>query len=162
MMMTTSILIQAEFSKSVADTLSYVALSRSLGSLAIAQSMSGNQEIADLLCYASYLYTMRYKADVNNPVVFQALTLCSESKKEWPEHDAPISCISTYTKSNSWVTVSTYGEILQHEMKGNSLKSKLIFKTAFDFSCSLLPNAAAINRATRVSREREGQDPPLQ
>ena len=126
--------IQAEFSKSVADTLSYVALSRSLGSLAIAQSMSGNQEIADLLCYASYLYTMRYKADVNNPVVFQALTLCSESKKEWPEHDAPISCISTYTKSNSWVTVSTYGEILQHEMKGNSLKSKLIFKDSqFDF-----------------------------
>lgn len=72
--------------------------------------------------------------DVNNPAIFEALTLCSESKKEWPEHDAPVSCISTYTKSNSWVTVSTYGEILQHEIKGNSLKSKVLFSDKkFDF-----------------------------
>ena len=126
--------IQAEFSKRVADTLSYIALSRSLGSLAVAQSKSGNQEIADMLCYASYIFSRRYMGDVNNPAIFEALTLCSESKKEWPEHDAPVSCISTYTKSNSWVTVSTYGEILQHEIKGNSLKSKVLFSDKkFDF-----------------------------
>ena len=85
--------IQAEFSKRVADTLSYIALSRSLGSLAVAQSKSGNQEIADMLCYASYIFSRRYMGDVNNPAIFEALTLCSESKKEWPEHDAPVSCI---------------------------------------------------------------------
>lgn len=53
--------VQAEFSKRVADTLSYIALGRSLGSVAMAEEMSGNSELATLLAYASYLYTTRYK-----------------------------------------------------------------------------------------------------
>ena len=55
--------VQAEFSKRVADTLSYIALGRSLGSVAMAEEMSGNSELATLLAYASYLYTTRYKGD---------------------------------------------------------------------------------------------------
>ena len=41
--------IQAELSKRMTDTLSYVALARSLGSLSLIQSQLGNNELADLL-----------------------------------------------------------------------------------------------------------------
>jgi hypothetical protein len=41
--------IQAEFSKRMADTLSYIALGRSLGSISTIQYQAGNDEVADLL-----------------------------------------------------------------------------------------------------------------
>ena len=65
--------IQAEFSKRVADTLSYIALGRSLGSISTIQNQTGNKELSNLLSYASYLFTSRYHGDVYNPAVFQSL-----------------------------------------------------------------------------------------
>ena len=45
--------IQAELSKRVTDTLSYIALGRSLGSMSSVQAQLGNKELADLLAYSS-------------------------------------------------------------------------------------------------------------
>ena len=61
--------IQAEFSKRVADTLSYLSLVRSLGSLSVNQYRAGNRDLATLLSYASYLFTSRYQGDVFYPTV---------------------------------------------------------------------------------------------
>ena len=127
--------VQAELSKRVADTLSYIALGRSLGSLALTQYRTGNSEIADLLSYASYLYTDRYDGDMYNPAVYQALTKASQSQKEWHEQTGAVANISFMPKSdNQLVSVGTYGEVLFHEKKGNHLKTTVLIKDKnYDF-----------------------------
>ena len=127
--------IQAEFSKRVADTLSYIALSRSLGSLAITQYRAGNKDLANLLCYAASLYTSRYNGDIYDPTIFQALTLCGQSQNQWSRHDGPVRELEFMPNSdNELVSVSSYGEILHHIRNGNTLKTTTIFKdNRFDF-----------------------------
>ena len=64
----------AEENRRAAETLSYLALGRSLGALALTQFRAGNQEIGDLLSYASYLYTERYHGDVYYPAIYIMVT----------------------------------------------------------------------------------------
>ena len=127
--------IQAEFSKRVADTLSYVALGRSLGSLSLVQARLGNTELADLLAYASYLYVNRYNADVYNPTVFQSLMTASQSKRMWARHRGLLMGLANVSKADDrLVTVSTYGEIMLHEKQGDGLQSTMLLSNKdFDF-----------------------------
>ena len=98
--------IQAEFSKNKADTLSYIALGRSLGSMSTIQAKAGNTEIANLLSYASYIYTSRYGGDIYYPAVFQSLI----------------------------VSVSNDGEITLNERLDNRLVSTELFRNSkYDF-----------------------------
>ena len=71
----------AEYQKRVADTLSYITLARQLGDVSIKQSESGNMELAQLLAYASQLFTTRYKGDVYTSSVYQSLFIASQSKQ---------------------------------------------------------------------------------
>ena len=82
--------IQAELAKSIADTLSYVALARSLGSLSSIQAQVGNTELADLLAYSSYLFVSRYHGDVYYPAIFQSLMTSSQSMRSWPKHSGSL------------------------------------------------------------------------
>ncbi len=127
--------IQAEFSKRKADTLSYIALARSLGSISTIQSQTGNDEIANLLGYASYLYTSRYKGDIYNPTVFQALIELSQSKMTWTEHIGAVMNMECFPGQNDkLVSVSNYGEIILSERQDNKLKSNVLFKNSqYDF-----------------------------
>ena len=127
--------VQAEFSKRVADTLSYIALGRSLGSLSTLQYQAGNSDISDILTYASYIYTSRYGGDVYKPDVLQALMQSSQSKISWAAHIGCVSSIALMPKGdNRLVSVSTYGEISQHERKGNQLQSNTLFSDkSYDF-----------------------------
>ena len=104
--------VQAEFSKRVADTLSYVTLGRTLGSLSMAQLRAGNDDLANLLGFAACLYTSRYKGDVYNPSVYQSLSLCSQSKSEWPRHEGAIRDLEFMPQTdNELVTVSSYRDV---------------------------------------------------
>ena len=76
----------AELSKRKADTLSYIALGRSLGSISTIQAQAGNEDVANLLSYASYLYTSRYGGDIYIPAVFRSLMESSKSMVSWTEH----------------------------------------------------------------------------
>jgi len=127
--------IQAEMAKRTADTLSYIALGRSLGSLSTVQYRSGNKETADLLSYASYFYTDRYHGDLYYPAVYEALTQSSQSRREWPSHNGMLMGLAFMPgNDNKMVTAGTYGEILFHEKSGDRLNSKPIFKDKnFDF-----------------------------
>ena len=127
--------IQAEFSKRVADTLSYIALGRSLGSISTIQYQTGNKEIANLLSYASYLFTSRYQGDVYNPSVFQSLMQSSESMVSWSESTGAIMSLEFMPNEvNKFITVSNYGEIVFCERKGDRLDTKSLFKNSqFDF-----------------------------
>ncbi len=128
--------LQAEFSKRVADTLSYLALGRSLGSLASIQFESGNHDVANLLAYSSYVFTHRYKGDVFYPAVFQALTQTSRTFRSWALHTGALSCIAYMPEEDDRiVTSSTYGELMIHkqgsEFDVNS--SVLISNNKYDF-----------------------------
>ena len=126
---------QAIQAKSYTDTLRYQVLGRSLGSLSLAQAQSGNEELAELLAYASYHYTQRYQGDVYNPAVLQALTEASKSIHHWSVSNGAITCIDFMQKSNHHlVTVSNYGEIIRHEKVGNELKSTVLLRDSrYDF-----------------------------
>lgn len=127
--------VQAEFSKRVADTLSYIALGRSLGSVAMAEEMSGNSELATLLAYASYLYTTRYKGDVYYPAVFQSLLLTSQGMRNYPKHRGAVMCVYDLpAKEERIITADSYGTVMTHHKQGDRLVSKTLFgDSKYDF-----------------------------
>lgn len=134
--------VQAEFSKRVADTLSYIALGRSLGSVAMAEEMSGNSELATLLSYASYLYTTRYKGDVYYPAVFQSLLLTSHGMHSYPKHRGAVMCVYDLpTKDERILTACSYGTIMTHHKQGDKLVSKTLFNDPkYDFRSAYVNN----------------------
>ena len=127
--------IQAEFAKRTADTLSYIALGRSLGSISTIQAQAGNDDIANLLSYASYLYTSRYSGDIYYPAVFQSLMASSKSVVSWTEHIGAVMNLEYVPgEDNKLVSVSNYGEIILNERKENRLQTKMLFRNSdYDF-----------------------------
>jgi hypothetical protein len=127
--------LQAELSKRMTDTLSYVALARSLGSLSSTQSQLDNTELADQLAYSAYIFANRYKGDVYNPAIFQSLMTASHSMRSWARHYGSVMCEAFMSNSdNRMVTVSTYGEIMIHEKKGDELHSQTLLRDKnYDF-----------------------------
>ncbi len=127
--------VQAEFSKRKADTLSYIALARTLGSFSLTQENAGNHDIACLLGYASYLYTSRYGGDIYYPIVFQSLMQLSQSKVTWTEHAGAVMNLEYMPgKENTIVSVSNYGEIVLSERQGNRLLTKVLYENSkYDF-----------------------------
>ena len=127
--------LQAEYSKRVADTLSYIALSRTLANTAVTQYQTGNHELADLLEYAVCLYTNRYHGDLSHPVIYQALALTSQNKTVWNKHKGSVTDIAFGDeKQGFFVTCSSYGEVIRHTIMGNRLNSTiLISNPQYDF-----------------------------
>ena len=125
----------AEENRRTAESLSYLALGRSLGALASTQFRAGNEEIGNLLSYASYLYTERYHGDVYYPAIYQALAQSSKSQNEWSRHASAVHSISFMPKNDKQlVSASTYGELFFHELNGNQLKTTELFKNKnYDF-----------------------------
>ena len=127
--------IQAIFSKNKADTLSYIALGRSLGSVSTLLAQAGNDEYAIPLSYAAYLYTSRYKGDLYQPAVFRPLMQSSRSVTTWSEHTGAITDFAYMPgEENKLVTLSNYGEIIFCERQGDRLLTKTLLKDSqFDF-----------------------------
>ena len=119
----------AEENRRAAESLSYLALGRSLGAFASTQIRAGNQEIGDLLSYASYIFTERYHGDIYYPSVYQALTLASHGVKGWNRHNGAIYNLEFMPNSDKQlISISDYGEILAHEVNGDQLKTTTLFK----------------------------------
>ena len=127
--------VLAELSKRKADTLSFIALGRSLGSISTIQSQAGNGDIADLLSYASYLYTSRYGGDIYYPAVFQSLMASSKSMVSWTEHTGAVMNLEFVPgENNKLVSASNYGEVILNERKDNHLQTKVLFRNnQYDF-----------------------------
>ena len=143
---------QAEANRRTAETLSYLALGRSLGALAITQFRAGNQEIGNMLSYASYVYTDRYHGDLYYPEIYQALSQASQNKIEWNRHSDAVYNLEFMPKSdNQLVSISSYGEIFSHEINGNQLKTTTLFKNKdFDFrDVTTTPNTNNIYAISR-------------
>lgn len=143
--------IQAEFSKRVADTLSYIALGRSLGNLSLVQGQVGNTELSNLLAYASYHYISKYDGDVYYPAVFQSLMMASQSKRSWPRHNGSVMGVECLVKDKqSMVSVSSYGEIMLHKKNRDQLESKTLFSNKdYDFRDVFVDDDDVINAVSR-------------
>ena len=144
--------IQAEFSKRIADTLSYIALGRSLGSLSMTQYQTGNYDLANMLSYAACLYTERYQGDLHYPAVFSSLMLTSQSKNVWSEHHGAVTCLDFIQgNENMMVTASDYGEIMIHQKNGDKLRSSLIFNDKqYDFRFLIVSQLGDILAVSRT------------
>ncbi len=146
---------EAEHSKSIADTLSYLALARSLASVATVQDNTGNHELALLLAYTSYLFTNRYQGNLYNPVFYQALSQISRKNQSWKVHNGSVMKQTWFNDSDSkFVTISTYGEVLEHEFNNNRLNSRVLFSdNTYDMrDVILFPNGIiyAISRTGHI------------
>lgn len=126
---------EAEQARAVADTLGYLALSRSLASAASLQENAGNHELSSLLAYASYIFTKRYNGDLYQPVLFEALSLTSRSSQTWPVHNGSIMKFGWVGSGDSLAySISTYGELAMHRVENDKLSSKILFSNNnFDF-----------------------------
>lgn len=118
---------QAEHSKRVADTLSYIAMARSIGNVAITQQRTGNKQLAALLAYASYTFTHRYHGDVYHPSVYEAMTLTSGSQRRWSIANGSIMKTLIIPGSTSFMSISTYGEIMRHTKVNDNLKTSTVY-----------------------------------
>lgn len=148
----------AEQNKRVADTLSYIALGRSLGSMAYNQHMSGgSKELAKRLAYASYWFTTTYgnRNDLYHLSVIQGLMETSDSKNSWSRlHKGGVTSIYFTPGSNDdIVTVSSYGEIFRNVRQGDKLKTQKLFtQSDYDFRSVYVSKNKTIYAASRTGQ----------
>jgi len=117
--------MQAEHSKRITDTLSYVALARSLGSLSSQRYTAGDKDVASLLAYGAWYFSDRYGGDAFYPAIFNALSLSSGNKTEWIECKGGLTDLLPY--KDGFVTVSNYGEVMLWQKQGDDMTHKMIF-----------------------------------
>lgn len=101
---------EAEYSKCVVDTLSFLGLGRSLASLSATQYLAGEKDLAKLLAAASCYFTEHYNGDMYEPSVFKALALAGGGSRNFQPGEGSISA-SEFLSDGSLISVSTYGEI---------------------------------------------------
>lgn len=131
-------LYQAEYAKRVADTLTYLTLGRSLGSLSITQYETGNDEIAALLAYSAWNFVGRYRGDVFLPSIFNSLSLSAGQPTLWQQHKGGITSVILSSDSmgmDTFYTTGKYGEILYWKKDSEGIyHSKTLFSDPdFDF-----------------------------
>ena len=133
---------KAESARKSADTLSFIALGRSLASFSNAQYHSGNRDIAALLAYASWNYTTDYMGNVYIPSIFNALILNSGNFISTGIHKEGVSRILCDNSSeNRYVSVGRYGEICRWSYnKGKWNKQMLFSDPKYDFRDMCLDN----------------------
>ena len=73
-----------------ADTLARLALVRSLSSEALSQYDAGNGELAALLCYSAWKFTVENRGDLYQPTFFDALLAISDQFNYKDLHSGPI------------------------------------------------------------------------
>lgn len=121
-------LLDAEYSRRVADTLSFLALARNLGSRATIQHNTGNTELAALLAYASYTYTNRYLGDVYNPAIYESLALTSKNNVQWSVgRGTIIQTKKVPTTENTIIAITNYGEVTYNEIKNGRQQTRTLF-----------------------------------
>ena len=126
---------QAEAARRLADTLGYQSLARSLGSASVMQWNLGNRELASQLAYASYYFADRYHADTYQPAIYEALMLVSNSSQQWAVGRGIIPKMArNKLDKKRFLTVSTYGEILSHNIGGGNLHTEVMLRDSrYDF-----------------------------
>lgn len=126
---------QAERARNVADTLSMLALARSLSFLSSTQARGGNIELANLLACVAWQFTSDYKGDLYQPALFNALRLSGEGFTSYNLHQGGVTRIIRLPASGAtYCSVSDYGEIRRWQEKNEEVVDvRLLFA---DPTCS--------------------------
>ena len=139
----------AVHAKQVADTLNYLSLGRTLGSQSFSIYRTGDTEIGNMLAYASYMFTRDYGGDLYASAVFQALTQSAGGRQSWSIHNGSVADMDFFPGTNRMLTVSTYGEIMQHEIRDGHLTTKPLYSNKNycfrDVMASTLGNGYALS-----------------
>lgn len=130
----------AENAKRKADTLAFLTLGRSLGSIALTQYRAGKAEVSMLLAYSSWMFVKRYGGDTYQSPVFQSLSLVSGQPTSWQRHKAGVSAIIwDHARNNRFYTIGHYGEVLEWDLTTDGFVSKVLYAhTEEDFRCAYM------------------------
>lgn len=144
--------LQAEYSMRVADTLSYLSLARSLGSMSTTQFRSANYELAALLASSAYEYFNTYGGNVYQPAIYQPLSLSCKSTNSWNEHEGALCCIAVDPNQNGrFVTVGSYGQVFLNHLSGEKLEQTPIVKNSdYDFRDACIDHDGNIYAVSRT------------
>ena len=118
---------QAEKAKLTADTLNYISLGRTLGSLSYSIYRTGDKETGNMLAYASYLFTHDYGGNLYSSSVYPALAQSSDSRQSWSVHEGSITGVDFFPNSKQLLTVGTHGGMSLSELKNGQLVSRQLF-----------------------------------
>lgn len=127
---------EANYARSISDTLSYRALGRTLGYSSSVQYDNGNYDVAGLLAYASWHFLDKYNGNTYQSESFKALSTCSASVRTYKtDKSGGVNAICRNTQGDD-VVVSDYGEIEVHGNGGQERKilmqnSEYNFKDAY-------------------------------
>ena len=129
--------LKAEIAKSVADTLSYKVLARTLALLSTSQYKANNTDIASLLAYASWKLMTDYKGSAYQPAIFTALSQFKFTKLSRNIHKGSITRICN-VKGNkcTYYSSSEYGEINRYNFdfeKNDVVCQPLFFDDTYSF-----------------------------
>lgn len=145
---------QANYAKSISDTLSYRALGRTLGYSSEIQYEGGKEELACLLAYAGWYFTDKYNGNTFLPEIFKALVTCSNTMKTFPlQKGGGINAICNTGEGFS--AVSDYGEVEFHDRNGAPV-FYTVQNPAYNFKDALFSDGrlyALSNEGTLVSCE---------
>ena len=76
-----------------------------------------------MLAYASYLYTHDYGGNLYSPTVFQALTQSAGARLSRNSHNGNITRLYLSPHDGRLFSVSTFGELFFHQLKGGKLQT---------------------------------------
>ena len=113
--------LNAEHARMVTDTLNYISLGRTLGSQSYSIYQTGNTELGNMLAYASYLYTHDYGGNLYSPTVFHALMQSAGGRLSRNSHNGNITRLYLSPHDGRLFSLSTFGELFCHQMKGGEL-----------------------------------------
>ena len=103
-----------------ADTLARLALVRSLSSEALSQYDAGNGELAALLCYSAWKFTVENRGDLYQPTFFDALLAISDQFNYKDLHSGPIR--SMCLVDSALVSISQEGEIALWRVRADEVE----------------------------------------
>ena len=107
--------LNAEHARMVTDTLNYISLGRTLGSLSYSIYQTGNTELGNMLAYASYLYTHDYGGNL--------LTQSAGARLSRNSHNGNITRLYLSPHDGRLFSVSTFGELFFHKVKEGELQT---------------------------------------
>lgn len=127
--------LQAEYAKRTADTLNANTLVRSLGSQSVQRYQAKNEALGELLAYAAYYISEKFKSKSLPSDVYLALSMASNGNTQWNNHQGGVMAIATDPNNhNRFVTVDNYGGVIMYQRNGRDVNLKvLVSSKAYDF-----------------------------
>jgi len=123
---------EANYARSVADTLNLRTIGRTLGTTAISQYESGNHDLASQMAFTSWKILNKYLGNIYQPDTYSALSICSNTKSSITTKKGGSVTALYSIPIVGGVIVTDYGEIEVHRKLGER-RTVVLFNKKFNF-----------------------------